>query len=450
MRRARSLVMFLVVVGATACATTRTAGPGGSPDAIARLESARAANPNSEPVLRALGIAYYKAGRLKDARPVLDQATKLNPKDGTVALYLGLVAEGQEDYATARAAYSSYLLVGKTKRVRSELSARLAVVQRKEILKNAKDDLKNEIARGGVSGPTNTVAVLPLTFSGADTSLKPLERGLAELITTDLARSSRLTVLERMRIQAILDEITLQGQGATDPRTGVRAGKILQAGRMVQGSIVQQGAQLRVDAAVIDVPTTQVRGAPVNDDRALDQLLTLEKNIVLGLFQQLGVTLTTAERNAIEQRPTRSLVAFMAYSQGLVAEDAGRFDEANRYYQNAVRLDPSFQAAQQKSAQTQNIITGTQVTAATIERGLAGSQEGRVADQAGAGVASGATESGTAMVTASDLNPPAAGSAANAASGTLTTPSARDPLPDGGGSNLTSRTAKIEIRVRRP
>jgi tetratricopeptide (TPR) repeat protein len=440
----------MAVVVVAACATA-TGGRGGGADAIARLERARSASPNSEPVLRALGIAYYKAGRLKDAQPVLEQASKLNPKDGTVALYLGLTAEGQENYTAARAAYSTYLSYGKTKRVRSELSARLASLQRKELLKKAKEDFADEQRLIGVPGAANTVAVLPLTFSGADTSLKPLERGLAELITTDLARSSKLTVLERMRIQAILDEIRLQGGGATDPQSGVRAGRILQAGRMVRGAIVQQGAQLRVDAAVIDLPTTQVRGSPVNDDRTLDQLLTLEKNIVLGLFQQLGVTLTTAERNLIEQRPTRSLVAFMAYSQGLVAEDAGRFDEANRFYQNAVRLDPSFQAAQQKSAQTQNIITGNQVTAATIERGLAGSQEGRVADQAGSGVASGATESGTAMSTASDLNPPAAGSAANAAGGTLTTPSTRDPVSDGsGGGNITSRTAKIVIRVTRP
>src|SRR5213080_5130757 len=94
---------------------------------------------------------------------------------------------------------------------------------------------------------------------------------------------------------------------------------------LVQRSILQQGPQLRVDAAVIEVPTTRVAGS-TNDDRALDQLLTLEKNIALGLFQQLGVTLTTAERNAIEQRPTRSLAAFLAYSRGLLSEDEGRFE----------------------------------------------------------------------------------------------------------------------------
>src|SRR5690348_15869751 len=99
----------------------------------------------------------------------------------------------------------------------------------------------------------------------------------------------------------------------------MRAGKILQAGRLVQGAILQQNQQLRVDAAVIDVPTTRVAGA-TNDDVALDQFLTLEKNIALGLFQQLGITLTTASCHDIDHRPICSLAASVAYSRGLLLD----------------------------------------------------------------------------------------------------------------------------------
>jgi len=124
---------------------------------------------------------------------------------------------------------------------------------------------------------------------------------------------------------------------------------LLRAGRVVQGSIVQVGgSELRVDAAVLDVPTTEVRGTTSGEDQ-LDQLFDLEKRIALGLFNQLGVTLTVAERNAIEQRPTRSLAAFLAYSRGLTAEDDGRFDDAGRFYRDAIRIDPGFGAALQRS-----------------------------------------------------------------------------------------------------
>jgi tetratricopeptide (TPR) repeat protein len=231
----------------------------------------------------------------------------------------------------------------------------------------------------------------------------------------------------------------------------VRAGKILQAGRLVQGSILQQGQQLRVDAAVIEVPTTQIAGS-TNDDQALDQLFTLERNIALGLFQQLGITLTTTQRNAIEQRPTRSLAAFLSYSRGLVEEDQGRYDEANRYYQNAVRIDPGFGPAQQKTEQMQSIINSQQVTTQQIEQGLRGSAEGQIVQQAIAGsVADGGGQPAAAISAAGDLNPATAGAAATAAAGSLTVTPPRDAAGAGTGlDNPASKPARIEIRVQRP
>ena len=444
----RSVSLYALALGIVGCATTGVVA--GGPEGIARLERERSSNPQSEPVLRSLGIAYYKAGRLPEARTALEQATKLNPRDGTAALYLGLTAEGQNDFTAARSAYASYVEYGRTSRVRYALEARLAALQRKQLEMTARAEVRDEQRLAGVPGAPNVVAVLPLAFSGSDTSLKPLERGLAELLTTDLARSSRLTVVERLRLQAVLDEIKLQQTGATDSASDVRAGKILQAGRLVQGSILQQGPDLRVDAAVIDVPTTRIAGA-TNDNRALDQLLTLEKNIALGLFQQLGVTLTTAERNAIEQRPTQSLAAFVAYSRGLLFEDEGQFDRAETFYQEATRLDPGFAAAQAKSQQTRLIIAGNQLNSRTIEANLAGTAEGRIADQAALGTVATGAEGGTALGVAGDLNPSAAGAAAANASGALTGPPLRDPAGEGTGiDNPGQKTARVEIVVKRP
>jgi TolB-like protein len=440
----KGFLLALVCTGA--CATGGAAGP----EAIARLERQRSAQPQSEAVLRSLGIAYYRSGKLPEARAVLDQAVKLDSHDGTAALFLGLTAEGQNDLAAARTAYESYLQFGRTSRVRRALEARLAALERKELEQTAKIEVSNEQKLAQVPGSANVVAVLPLSFSGADTSLKPLERGFAELLTTDLARSSKLTVVERLRLQAVLNELALQSSGATDSSTSVRAGRILQAGRLVQGAILQQGQDLRVDAAVIDVSTTRVAGS-TNDDRVLDELLTLEKNIAFGLFQQLGVTLTTAERNAIEQRPTRSLAAFLAYSRGLLLEDEGEFERAETFYQNAVRLDPAFGAARSKSQEVRQIVSGNQITTASIEGALAGSREGAIAAQATAGIVGSGAENGTALGVAGDINPPVAGAAAINASGALTGPPLRDPAASGTGvENPGQKSARIEIVVKRP
>ena len=58
----------------------------------------------------------------------------------------------------------------------------------------------------------------------------PLERGLADLLITDLSRSAQLTVVERDRMQALADEIQLSQSDRVDAATSVRAGKLIQAG----------------------------------------------------------------------------------------------------------------------------------------------------------------------------------------------------------------------------
>ena len=158
-------------------------------------------------------------------------------------------------------AYQSYVAFGKTRGVKNQINARLAVLARKENEENAKRAIAQEQALSASPGPRTTVAVMPFRFTGTDTSLKPLERGMAELIVTDLSRASALKVVERTQLQALLDEISLQQTQGVAAGTGVRVGKILQAGSLVGGSISQiQGDQLTTTANVTSVQTTQAIG----------------------------------------------------------------------------------------------------------------------------------------------------------------------------------------------
>ena len=388
MRSVRTLVVMGVVALAAGCASSGQMKTGGA-DAVSRLERARASRPNDPAVLRSLGIAYYKVGRYADARTQLAQAVRLDPHDGTAALYLGLTAEQQKDIPAAKVAYQAYIRYGRTSKIRKELEARLAALTRVELQVAAKAAVAREQQIALQQGSPRTVAVMPLRFVGTDSTLQPLERGLAELITTDLSRSHLLTVVERARIQSILDEIALQQTAQTDSATRVRTGKIIQAGRIVNGQIVQNASRLRVDAAIVNTQTAALVGGAASEN-TLEQLFAIEKAIVLQLFDSLGVILTTAERVAIEQRPTKSLQAFLAYSRGLKLEDQGKYDDASRSFQDAVRLDPSFGQASLKSAQTQQAAVGAQLTTATVEANLAGTTEGAVVQRSQQGQASGA------------------------------------------------------------
>jgi len=430
------IAWLVAAVVACGCATAIS----GSANDIARLEQVRASSPNSEPAQRALGVAYFKGGRFADARAALQRASSMAPGDGVAALYLGLTAEAQNDVPAARAAYESYLRIGRTRGVKNQIAERLSVIARKENEAAAKQAIAQEQRLSSVAGSPRTVGVMPFVFSGSDTSLRPLERGFAELVATDLSRSAQITVVERDRLQALLAEMRISQ--AADSGS-VRLGRILQAGRLVGGNILQLGTdQLRADAFLLNVQTAATQGTAATDQRPIDQLFTLEKNVVLRLFADMGVTLTTAERNAIEQRPTRSLAAFLAYSHGLEAQDGARFDEAARFYDNAFRLDPGFRGAQQRGQEMKNIVAGSTVTASSIESGLRGSTEGQTVTRASGGA-------NTALGMAEELNPSISGAATGGGVGTTTQPG-KDPLAGTGGDNVTTKTARVTIVIHQP
>lgn len=188
-----------------------------------------------------------------------------------------------------------------------------------------------------------TVGVAPLAASGDSTTVW-LAYGLADLLMTDLARSARVEVVDRLQMHAFLRELDLAAAGRVDSTRAPRVGRLLGARQLVLGEVGQEPARLRVHARVADVATTELRGR-ISVGATIDDILAAEKELVLALFDQLGVDLTPAERAAVEQRPTRNLAALLAYSRGVRHEVYGRYDLAVEEFGRAVSLDPAFRQA---------------------------------------------------------------------------------------------------------
>lgn len=453
MRLVRPILALALLTLAAAPAAAQ--GTGG---AIAKLEAARARNPQNVAALRALGVAYYKAQRWADARTVLDQARRLDPKDGVSALYTGLAAEQVGDLTNARDAYETYLRVGSTRRTKEQIRVRLVSLARQEALASAKAAVANEATLSRTPGNPLTVAVPPLTFSGTDSTLRPLERGMADLLITDLSKSARLTVVERDRMQALADEIRLSQSARVDSSSAVRAGRLIQAGTLVNGLIVQSGANaLTLDARLVNVATGGIgQAAQVNN--TLDQLFDMEKRLVFQLFERLGVTLTPAERQAVERRPTGNLQAFLSYSRGLQAADDGRFEDAARFFENARTLDPGFGAATQRFNAAQAATQSAAVTTTTIESSLGSGAEAQTVQAAAAGnTAPTGGLVATLNNTVQNVNPPTITPlTATASTPVITTvletspTPQRDPSGNTSGTETINRTGQVIIVIRRP
>jgi tetratricopeptide (TPR) repeat protein len=417
-------------------------------NAIASLERQRERSPSDVKTLRALGVAYYRIGEFDRARSILSRARDLDTRDGVVALYYGLTAEQQGDLVHARDAYTRYLAVGRSRSTRSEVASKLAALSQRELRDAARAAIADEQRLASDPGDERTIAVLPFRITSTNPAYAPLGRGLADLIVSDLGRVAALTLLERGRVQALLDELALSDSGRVDAGTASRSGRLLRAGRMVTGTLDIPGTQ----AVLFSASTVRVRTAdvehPATRTGTLDQLFDLEKALVVDLIESMGVPFSAAERKAIDgYRPTRSIEAFLAYSRGLSALDAGRLDDALNFFDNARTLDPGFRAAAQRGGEVRSIRAGGGVNPMRIEMSLRGSGEGRIADAAEHGLAIAEGVSGTLGSTLADVNP----SAADLVNRLDTGVSPRDPVSATTGQDVPLvRTGTITIIIRRP
>ena len=66
-----------------------------------------------------------------------------------------------------------------------------------------------------------------------------------------------------------------------------------------------------------------------------------------GLIEEMGIELSDEERDRIQELPTENMLAFIAYSKGIDLEDKGEYKAAEAAFEEAVRLDPQFETAQE-------------------------------------------------------------------------------------------------------
>jgi TolB-like protein len=411
-----------------------------TPQSVPGLEADRAQRPGDQGVATMLGVAYFRANQLPQARATLDTVVERDPQNGIAAIYRGMTAESQGDFTAARASYERFAAVGHSRELKNTARQRLSLVGRRELEFQARAALAQESQLGQTPPEANTVAVMPFGYTGTNADIQPLGRGFAQLVITDLAHSRQVRVLERERMQAMLDEMRLSDQNRADPQTAARSGRLLRAATVVQGSLMDEGNILRVDAAVVNATTAEIGSGPASAAEALNRIFDIEKVLVIQLFEKMNIQLTDAERAAISQRPTQNLAAFLAWSRGLTAQDNGDFAGAQEFFGQAVRADPSFSAASQSAQQASDLQAASSETVAQVE----------VAVAANAGDESGAPTPPTTDALRNGSESTTPNTPTTQGGTTTTTTPKNEPPPASGTPQIAPDKATIRIVIPRP
>ncbi len=194
-----------------------------------------------------------------------------------------------------------------------------------------------------------TLAVIDFTNSSIDDyeRLQPLSKGLASLLISQLNGASQLKVVERERIQWLLDELDLQQEaGRVDQQTAVHAGKLLGVHAVLLGSYIKHGKDLLVSVRLVSVETGEILATEQEHGRAED-FFTIAQNLSIKVAKGINVALEDTRLGA--RTETRSLDAMMSYSEGLDLLESEDFRSAYEKFLEALDYDPTYTRAKLKA-----------------------------------------------------------------------------------------------------
>ncbi len=194
-----------------------------------------------------------------------------------------------------------------------------------------------------------TIAILDFANRSVDDKDKynPLEKGFAELMIDQLNGSVNLKVIERERIQWILDEIGLENDpGKFDQSSAVRVGKQLGVHSILLGSFIKVKDNMKLLARLVKVETSEILATEQSNGDA-DEFFDIAENLSVKIAKKINASLTKAE---VEKgTETKSLDAMMSYSEGLVLLEKGNYKGAFEKFMLALQIDPKYDKARMKA-----------------------------------------------------------------------------------------------------
>jgi TolB-like protein len=180
-----------------------------------------------------------------------------------------------------------------------------------------------------------------------------LRLGLSSALISHLIEATDIHVIERERIEWLLNELELQQEDdVVDQSTAVETGRLLGAQVVMFGGFIATENEMQITVRIVDVETgviivgSQVEGKV---DYFFDLIGELGEKVTSSINAEMQGTQP-------DRALTRSLDAMMAYSEGLQLLERGRYQEAEQKFQNAIAYDEDFSRARQKMESIQPMI----------------------------------------------------------------------------------------------
>jgi TolB-like protein len=200
-----------------------------------------------------------------------------------------------------------------------------------------------------------TIAVLNFENKTGMAELNPLQKGLAFMLITDLSTVRDLHVVERVKMQALMEEMGLGQSGLVESGDTPKTGRLLGAKWIVGGDILALAqAPLYIHSSLLDVPDAQVLGQPTAEG-ILDNFFEIEKTLLFNIIDLLKIELTQEERIRLERPLSLNTKALLDLFKAIDASDEGNYEQAEKYYKSAIKKDAQLTTAEVNLMELQSL-----------------------------------------------------------------------------------------------
>ena len=192
-----------------------------------------------------------------------------------------------------------------------------------------------------------TIAVLYFSNLSQDPSLNWLNRGLSEMLTTNLGQLQGLEVLSTERVLAVFRRLGKGGSAELDPGSAQEAARSAGADVFVTGALMRVGPKkLRLDVRVQDTNWGRILFSDKAEAEDLQGIFGAVDTLTGRIAQRLlpaGSAPSAAP--SIEETATSNFEAYHHYQIGVDYERRFLFAEAIQELEQAVRRDAQFALA---------------------------------------------------------------------------------------------------------
>lgn len=187
------------------------------------------------------------------------------------------------------------------------------------------------------SVPIRSIAVLPLDNLTGDPAQQYFTDGMTDALITTLAQIGSLRVISRTSAMHYRDSQKKLPEIARE--LGVDA--------VVEGSVVRSGNRVRIDAQLIQASTDRHLWAK-SYERDIQDVLALQGELARTIASEVQIQLTPKEQARLGNMRPVNAEAYEAYLKGRFFWNKRSREAINKsieYFNEAIRLDPSYAAA---------------------------------------------------------------------------------------------------------